>query len=128
MATANTVRRSGSPPHIAQAAAEGFPSEGVSGPSRPHPTNTAENDAKPSATATDLAFGPMSERWKNSIVLLGGGFGHQAFAFLLVAGEGSFDDGEGGIGGTDVFDLDALAFELFVVREETLEDEKPMLG
>ena len=49
----------------------------------------------------------MSERWKNSIVLLGGGFGHQAFAFLLVAGEGSFDDGEGGIGGTDVFDLDA---------------------
>jgi len=42
--------------------------------------------------------------------LLRGGFAHEAVAFLLVAGEGALDDGEGGVGGTDVFDIDALAF------------------
>jgi len=45
-----------------------------------------------------------------------------------VAGEGLFDDVEGGVGGADVFDLNLLAFELFVVREKTLEHEHAVRG
>src|SRR5580698_10400004 len=62
-----------------------------------------------------------------SSALLDGGFGHQAFALLLVPGERALDDGERGVSWADVFDFDALAFELFVVGEEALEDEQAML-
>ena len=47
---------------------------------------------------------------------------------MLVTGEGAFDDGEGGVGGADVFDFDALAFELLVVGEEAFKHQQAVLG
>src|SRR5579862_2572755 len=60
--------------------------------------------------------------------LLGGDFAHQALALLLVASQGALDDSEGGVSGADVFDIDAFAFELFVIGEESLEHEQAVLG
>lgn len=95
---------------IANDAVEGRPSDGVSGPISPITRSIAENEPKLIAIATDLAFGLITGVLSYECQLLGGGLAHEAVALLLVAGEGAFDDGEGGVGGTDVFDIDALAF------------------
>jgi len=46
----------------------------------------------------------------------------------LIAREGFFDDGERGVSGANLFDLDLFAFELLVILEEAAKDEKAMRG
>ena len=47
---------------------------------------------------------------------------------LLVAGEGLFDDRDGGIGGADFLNLDLFTLELLVVLKKAFEDEQAMTG
>src|SRR5208337_5192669 len=52
----------------------------------------------------------------------------ELFALGGVAGQGFFNDVQGGVGRADVFDLDLLAFKLLVVLEEALENEHAVRG
>jgi len=52
--------------------------------------------------------------------------GEQFLAVLLVAGEGLFNDADGGVSGANFFDLDLLAFELLVVLEKAFKNQQSM--